>query len=221
MIEKVCVIGAGRVGSAIAARLGERGVGLVDRGAPTDLVLICVPDRAIATVARELEAGPWVAHVSGATPLAALAPHVRRFGVHPLQTIVRRRGPEQLDGAYAAVTGETEEACETGTALAEVLGLRPFALADGEQALYHAGASLASPLLVTLYREAAALFELAGAPPEALLPLMQRTIDNGFEVTGPIARGDWETVEAHLRAIRERRPQLEPLYRALVQASAA
>ena len=75
--------------------------------------------------------------------------------------------------------------------------------------------------LVTLHQAAADLLEAAGAPPEGLVPLMTRTIENAFELTGPIERGDWETVEAHLAAIRERRPELEPLYRALADATAA
>ena len=108
MIERAHVIGAGRVGSALAARLRERGLD-VDADEP-ELVLLCVPDRAIAEVAAGIEPGPWVAHVSGATPLAALDPHARRFGLHPLQTFTRARGPEQLDGAFAAVTAETDEA---------------------------------------------------------------------------------------------------------------
>jgi Rossmann-like domain len=97
VIESVRVIGLGRVGSAIVARLRERGVSLRDDGA--ELVLLCVPDGAIAEVARSVEPGPWVAHVSGATPLGALDPHSRRFSVHPLQTFTRARGPEQFDGA--------------------------------------------------------------------------------------------------------------------------
>ena len=60
----------------------------------------------------------------------------------------------------------------------------------------------------------------AGAPPEGLVPLMRRTIENGFELTGPIERGDWETVEAHRRAIREVRPELESLYDVLAEATA-
>jgi predicted short-subunit dehydrogenase-like oxidoreductase (DUF2520 family) len=104
MIESVQVVGRGRVGAAIAARVAERGLEAGD-GRP-DVVLVCVPDRAIPEVARSIEPGPWVAHVSGATPLAALAPHERRFGVHPLQTFTTSRGPEQLDGASAAVTAE-------------------------------------------------------------------------------------------------------------------
>ncbi|MBA2359149.1 MAG: DUF2520 domain-containing protein [Actinobacteria bacterium] len=219
MLESVRIVGRGRVGNAVTARLSERGVAV--RHGEVDLVLLCVPDRAIAEAARAVEPGPWVAHVSGATPLAALSPHQRRFSVHPLQTIVRWRGAEQLDGAFAAVTAESPDAREVAVGLARLLGLEPFDLADGERGLYHAGAAFASGYLVTLHRAASALLAAAGAPPEALLPLMRRTIDNGFELTGPIARGDWSTVDAHLAAIRTRRPELEPLYQALAEATAA
>jgi len=216
LLQKIQVIGLGRVGSAVAARLGER----VSEQSP-ELVLLCVPDRAIAEVARTIPPGPWLAHTSGATPLSALDPHERRFGLHPLQTFTRARGPEQLDGACAGVTAETEEAREIGFWLARELGLEPFALDDSERALYHAGAVVASNFLVTLHRAAADLAEASGAPPEALVPLMRRVIENDFELTGPIERGDWETVEAHLAAIRERKPELEPVYRALADATAA
>jgi predicted short-subunit dehydrogenase-like oxidoreductase (DUF2520 family) len=217
-VKSVNVVGRGRVGSAIAARLTERGVELREEGA--ELVLLCVPDRELAGVAAEIAPGPWVAHVSGGTPLSALDPHERRFGLHPLQTFTRARGAEQLDGAYAAVSAEGPEALAAGFELARTLGLQPFELDDSLRALYHAGAAVASNFLVTLFRAAAELVEAAGAPPEALLPLMRRTIENGFELTGPIERGDWETVEAHLAAIRESHPELEPMYRALADLTA-
>src|SRR6266513_3358741 len=219
MFESVNVIGRGRVGSAVAARLEERGVALWDDGA--ELVLLCVPDAAIRDVARDLVPGPgWISHVSGGTPLAALDPHQRRFGLHPLQTFTRARGPEQLDGAWAAVTAESEEARVAGFWLAETLGLKPVELADDVRLLYHAGAAIASNYLVTLHAVASELFRAAGAPPEALVPLMRRTIDNGFELTGPIERGDWETVAAHRHAIRASAPELEPLYDVLAEATA-
>jgi predicted short-subunit dehydrogenase-like oxidoreductase (DUF2520 family) len=217
VIETVRVVGAGRVGSAVSARLRARGIELRDDAA--ELVLLCVPDAAIRDAAAAVGPGPWVGHVSGATPLSALAPHRRRFAVHPLQTFTPGRGPEQLDGAYAAVTAETEEARDVARWLARTLGLRPFELADEARPLYHAGAAIASNYLVTLQRAAARLFDLAGAPPEALVPLMRRTIENGFELTGPISRGDWETVEAHVQAIREHAPELEPMYRVLAEAT--
>ncbi|HLY95410.1 MAG TPA: DUF2520 domain-containing protein [Gaiellaceae bacterium] len=219
MLNRIHVIGSGRAGSAIGARLRERGLAVGDDD--PELVLLCVPDTAIAEVAAAIPPGPWIAHVSGATPLAALAPHTRRFSVHPLQTFTLSRGAEQLDGAWAAVTAESEDARDAGIWLAETLGLRPFELADSSRTLYHAGAVFASNYLVTLQRAAALLFEAAGAPPEALEPLMLRTIENDFELTGPISRGDWKTVEAHRAAIRAQLPELDDLYETLAGATLA
>jgi predicted short-subunit dehydrogenase-like oxidoreductase (DUF2520 family) len=216
MIESIDVIGArGRVGRAVSTRLAERGLGPGAR--EPDVVLLCVPDRAIADVAAGLEPGPWVGHVSGGTPLAALAPHVRRFSLHPLQTFTHDRGPEQLDGAWAAVTGASEEALTVATSLAEVLGLHPIALADEHRALYHAGAAIASNYLVTLRRAAGELLAAADIPPESLDPLMRRVIENGFQLTGPLQRGDWETVERHRAAIAEQAPELLEAYDALAR----
>ena len=221
MIETVRIVGAGgRVGSAVSARLAERGVRL-DAEEP-ELVLLCVPDSAIAELAAEIPTGPWVAHVSGATPLSALDPHARRFGLHPLQTFPRAHGPaSQLDGAWGAVTAETEEARALGFELAETLGLRPFELDDARRAAYHAGAAVASNFLVTLRAAGRSLFEAAGAPPDALDPLIRGVLEGGFVLTGPISRGDWATVERHLAVIREERPELERLYLALAEATAA
>jgi len=215
VIERVQVIGSGRVGSAATARLRERGVSVGDDD--PDVLLLCVPDTAIAAVARSLSPGrAWIGHVSGATPLAALEPHERRFSLHPLQTFDRTGDPSQFDGAWAAVTGETDEAIAVARGLAETLGLRPFDLADADRTLYHAGAVFASNYLVTLQRAAVRL----GVPAEGLVPLMTRTIENGFDLTGPIARGDWATVEAHERAIRAAQPELESLYETLAEATA-
>ena len=219
MIESVTVIGArGRVGGAVRARLDERGVELRDGGG--EVVLLCVPDRAIGDVASEIAIGPWVAHVSGGTPLAALEPHVRRFSVHPLQTFTHDRGAEQLDGAWAAISGESDEALALARELAETLGLRPFVLEDDVRALYHAGAAIASNYLVTLRRIAGELLSAANVPPEALDPLMRRVIENGFQLTGPIERGDWDSVERHRDAIAVTAPELLEAYDALAALTA-
>jgi predicted short-subunit dehydrogenase-like oxidoreductase (DUF2520 family) len=217
MFTRIGVVGHGRLGSTVAARLVERGLAVPTEDA--ELLLLCVPDRAIQDVAAKIPAGPWLAHMSGAVPLSALAPHSQRFGLHPLQTFKRDAGASQLDGAWGAVTAESDTARERARWLAGVLGLRPFDLRDDRRALYHAGATVASNFLVTLYRTARQLVDAAGVPPEALLPLMRRTMDNGFELTGPIARGDWSTVEAHLAAIREFSPDVEELYRAMARAT--
>jgi predicted short-subunit dehydrogenase-like oxidoreductase (DUF2520 family) len=214
VIERVQVIGSGRVGSAVSASLQERGVA-VNADDP-DVVLLCVPDTAIPDMARCQTPGrAWIGHVSGATPLAALAPHERRFSLHPLQTFDRSGDPAQLEGAWAAITGESDEALAVARELAELLGLRPFELADEDRTLYHAGAVFASNYLVTLQRAAVRL----GVPAEGVVPLMTRTIENGFDLTGPIARGDWATVEAHKDAIRTAHPELENLYDTLAGAT--
>lgn len=224
MIGTVRIVGTGRAGSTLAARLRQSGLTVTagrEALADADLVLLAVPDGAIREVATQVPIGPWVAHVSGATSVTALAPHERRFCLHPLQTLTMDRGPDQLDGAWAALTFESEEAGEAARWLADRLGLHPFELADADKALYHAGAAMASNFLVTLYRAAAQLLVESGAPPEALVPLMRRVIENGFQLTGPIARGDWATVDAHLAALATRAPDVEPVYRALAEATRA
>jgi predicted short-subunit dehydrogenase-like oxidoreductase (DUF2520 family) len=219
---QVHVIGTGRAGTAIRDRLRERAVAVTD-GRTVDpaaeLVLLCVPDGVIAEVATAVPQGPWIAHVSGATPLSALDPHRDRFGVHPLQTLTRDRGAEQLDGAWAAIGGESEEALERARWLAATLGLRPFTVAEPDRALYHAAAVIGGNYLVTLNQVAQRLLAQVGAPPEAIEPLMLRTVENGFQLTGPIARGDTATVEAHLAALERRAPDLVPLYLALAAAT--
>lgn len=207
---------AGRLADRLPTRTTGRDLDVGE----ADLVLLCIPDGAISEVASAIAPGPWVAHTSGATGLATLAPHERRFSLHPLQTFVHERGPEQLDGAWAAITGESDEALAAARELAGLLGVAPFELDDEDRPIYHAAAAFASSFLVTLHEVAAELIESAGAPPEALEPLMRRTIENGFRHTGPLVRGDWQTIERHREAIRSRRPQLLPLYEALTNATA-
>jgi predicted short-subunit dehydrogenase-like oxidoreductase (DUF2520 family) len=222
MIRTAHLVGFGRAGRTIAERLRERDVGVTvgrDPRPAAELVILCVPDAAIAEVAANVPTGPWIAHVSGATRLAALEPHTRRFSVHPLQTLTLERGPEQLDGAWAAISAETDDGLLHARWLAETLGLRPFEVTDADRTLYHAAAVIGGNFLVTLHRVATRLLDEVGAPPEAIVPLMRRTIDNDFDLTGPIARGDWATVEAHLVALEERASDLVPLYRALVEAT--
>jgi predicted short-subunit dehydrogenase-like oxidoreductase (DUF2520 family) len=221
-LEAVHIIGTGRAGGAIRARLAERGLTVTDGrevDSAAELVILAVPDHVIGEVASGVVVGPWVAHVSGATRLAALEPHARRFSVHPLQTLTRERGADQLDGAWGAISGESDEALARARWLAEALGLRAFEVADADRTLYHAAAVIGGNFLVTLHDVATRLLAEVGAPEEAIVPLMRRTIENGFDLTGPIARGDWTTVEAHLATLEKRAPDLVLLYRALADAT--
>ena len=218
------VIGAGRVGSVVAARLGAQAYG---RGAEVPLdrverVCIATPDAAIAGVcdalAPRLSDRVAVMHFSGATSVHALdsAPGPTA-SVHPVQTVWPERGAGQLEGAYAAVTGDWD----AGAGLARDLGLEPFPLADEMKVLYHAAMVFASNYLVTITATAVELLERTGLDRglalRVLAPLQHRTVDvAGAAPTGPIARGDAETVAAHIDAIGA---DLAPLYRALGRAT--
>ncbi len=134
-----------------------------------------------------------------------------------MQTISPERGPDQLEGAHAAVTGDWE----TGAGLARALGLEPFPLADEMKVLHHAAMVFASNYLVTVTATAVELLERTGLDRDlalrVLAPLQHRTVEvAGAAPTGPIARGDAETVAAHLEAIG---PAVAPLYRALGRAT--
>jgi predicted short-subunit dehydrogenase-like oxidoreductase (DUF2520 family) len=221
VIPRCAVIGRGRLGTALAASLpgavGPLGRGATGEGA--DVVLLAVPDAAIADAAAAVTPGPLVGHCSGATTLAPLAPH-EAFGLHPLMTVT---GPDAgFRGAGAAVAGTTPRALATARSLAEALGMTPFEVADEDRAAYHAAASIASNFLVTLEWAAE---RVGGLDRELLAPLVRATVENWVAsgpqgaLTGPIARGDEETVARQRAAIGERAPDLLPLFDALAAAT--
>ena len=199
---------------------GPAGRGEVPRG---EAILLCVPDAEIeAAAAAVAGAARFVGHASGATPLTALAASgAAAFGLHPLQTVSDRDA--LFTGCGCAVAGSTPESLATATALAEALGMRPFEIADGDRAAYHAAASVASNFLVTLEAAAERIAGEAGlAPHEAralLAPLVRTTVENwaahGPEraLTGPVARGDEATIARQRAAVPE---DLLPLFDALV-----
>ena len=106
-------------------------------------------------------------------------------------------------------------------ALGPTFGARIFATFDAPRISARFVLTIAAAFLVTLHDVAGELMETVGAPPEALEPLIRRTVENGFRHTGPLVRGDRATIESHLEAIGARRPDLLPLYRALADAEAA
>ena len=224
---ETAIVGAGRLGTVLAAALGTRpplGRGADARGA--DVVLLCVPDAEIAAAAAAIVPGPLVGHCSGATGLDVLAPH-ESFSLHPLMTVPAGARPEVLRGAGCAVAGTTPRALEVARALAGRLGLRSTEIAEEDRAAYHAAASVAANFLVTLEGAAERLAATAGVPRELLVPLVRAAVDNwaalGPEqaLTGPVARGDAETVARHRAAIAERAPDLLELYDALADATRA
>jgi predicted short-subunit dehydrogenase-like oxidoreductase (DUF2520 family) len=193
-----------------------------------DIVLLAVPDDAVARVAATVPPGPWLGMLSGATPLAALGDGPRRFVLHPAQTMERDGGAVQLDGVTAFVTGASPEALRAASDLARALDLRVAPLDESARPLPHLACVLASPSLVALEAAAVGVLARAGIDREAALaalrPLVEQSVARVFGAgsltpTGPVARGDAGTIAGHLAALERAVPELLPLYRALGEAT--
>jgi len=239
-LPPLAVIGAGRVGSSIAAAAQRAGADTrlagrehaLDACQDAEAALLCVPDAAIGAAARAIApAVPplrFVGHVSGASGLEAVAAAGApgSFSLHPLQTVPDAGA--DFTGAPCAIAGSDAEALELARALAELVGMRPFEVPEEHRAAYHAAASIASNFLVALEESAAALLESIGVDEarELLSPLVLRSAANWSErgaaaLTGPIARGDEATVARHLESLHARAPELVPLYTALAERARA
>ena len=229
-LPRVAVVGRGRLGRVVSAGLRSVGVDASEplpRGADLSqagVILLCVPDAQLSAAAAQLAPGPVVGHCSGATGLSVLAGH-EGFSLHPLMTVTLQDDPSCLAGAGAAIAATTPRALETARRLAAALDLRPFELADADRAAYHAAASIASNFLITLEAAAERVATGTGVTREVLVPLVRATIENwaalGPEqaLTGPIARGDEQTVAVHRTAVAERAPELLAVYDALAEAT--
>jgi predicted short-subunit dehydrogenase-like oxidoreductase (DUF2520 family) len=229
MLPTCAIVGAGRLGCALAAAL-EGSSGPFGRGADpagAEAVLLCVPDGEIAAAAAAITPGPLVGHCSGATTLAPLlAAGHEAFSMHPLMT-VPAEGAARFEGAGAAVAGSSERAVHAARVIAARLGMRPVVIADEDRVAYHAAAAMASNFLTTIEGAAERLGATAGLDRALLVPLVRESVEKWAELgaaralTGPIARGDEATVQRHREAIAERTPDLLPLYDALADATRA
>jgi predicted short-subunit dehydrogenase-like oxidoreductase (DUF2520 family) len=206
---------------------------------PAALVL-AVPDQEIERTAAALSGRPWPAdslalHVSGAVEVAALAPLASAGlacgGFHPLKSFLDlERDIASWAGTVVAVEG-APAAVDLAGRLAGRLRARPFTLAPGARAAWHAGASHACNHLVALTDQALDLMQRAGlardAARAALLPLLAGTLDNlrahapAHALTGPVARGDVPVVRRHLQALAEAPPDVAAAYRALARRALA
>ena len=226
--RSLTIVGGGRLGTALADALTKAGVsvvGPVRRNEPIrgDVVLFAVADRDIASAAATAPAGAIVGHTAGALTLDVLGPH-ERFSFHPLVTA--SDGRALFAGASAAVAGSTPRALEIARTLAERLSMEPLEIPDGRRAAYHAAASIAANFLVTLESMAARVGSAADLDRRHLLPLARAALENwgaigSAALTGPIARGDRETVGRHRAAVAAAAPELLPAWDAMAAATAA
>lgn len=254
------IVGAGAVGTALARRMAACGYpvaavlsrrsaaaqALADHvqapvasahwaDLPADVrsVVLCVPDDAIADVARQLSTvtHDWpatiVAHTSGAHTAAALealdAAGSAVMSFHPLQTFTPESPPSVFEGIYVGIEGDAL-AVAWGRQLAEVLGATPVVIKAAAKTRYHLAASMASNGLVALMgvvEEVVASAGIEAAPGALVRPLVEQTWRNlqggrPHEVlTGPVSRGDEDTVTAHAEALIAHARHLLPVYAAL------
>jgi predicted short-subunit dehydrogenase-like oxidoreductase (DUF2520 family) len=215
----VRIVGSGRAGGSFAAALAAVGweVEVLGRGDPlagaaagVDLLLLAVPDGAVAGVAAAVDPAPGggtvVAHCSGALGLAPLSGHRRRAVLHPLVSL-----PDAPTGALALRGGAWFGLAAEGDPLAAevvvALGGRAVTVAEGDWARYHAAAVVASNHLVALLGQVERIAAGIGVPLEAYLALAGGSLANveamgpAAALTGPVRRGDWSTVERHLAAL--------------------
>lgn len=226
----------------------RRAAGLIDVCAPLrsaqqvadrcDLVFITTPDAVIAEVARAVtwHPGQGVAHCCGAASTELLDDAAQAGAavgaMHPFQTFAAIDGPgqaaERLNGVTFAISG-TGWLAEFLPELAASLGGRGIEIPGGMRPLYHASAVLSSGYLTTLLDAAVGLWTSMGFTEEdgvkAAAPLARATIDAiekvgpADAVTGPVVRGDAETIAAHLELLSQHAAHLLPLYRQLTESS--
>jgi predicted short-subunit dehydrogenase-like oxidoreductase (DUF2520 family) len=257
------VIGAGRVGTVLAAALGRAGHPVVAASAVSDasvqriarvlpgaavlppadvigaadLILLTVPDDALGALVSGLAttgaplAGRLLAHASGRHGLAVLEPATRLgalpLALHPVMTFTGR--PDDLEKLTGISFGVTAPGplLPVAEALVMEMGGEPVPIAEESRDLYHAALASSANHLVTLVAQARDLLGQAGvADPERLLgPLLFAALDNALRLgdgalTGPVARGDADTVASHLRALRRVAPETVPAYVALARLTA-
>ena len=234
--HSVRVVGPGRAGGALASALTNvgwtvlrpvrRGDSLADAAKDVDLLLIATPDGVIEEVAASITPidTTVVAHLSGARGLDVLATHPLRAALHPLTSMPTADvGAERLArGAWFALDANNDAAMMVVESVVSALGGRSFVVNDEHRVAYHAAAAIASNHVVALLGSAERVAASADVPLGAYLELVRATIDNIEDLgvidalTGPVARGDWETVTRHREAID---PSELALYDALVEAA--
>jgi predicted short-subunit dehydrogenase-like oxidoreductase (DUF2520 family) len=229
-LPSVRTIGRGRAGSSLVRALVAAGwtdAGSLGRGddvadaagGDVDLLVIATPDAVVGDVAATVApvASCVVAHLAGSLGLDVLtgAAHVRAAAIHPLRAIPT--GDTALDGAWFAVAGDP-----LAHDVVEAIRGRAIEVADPDRAAYHAAAVVASNHLVALLGQVERVAATAGVPLDAFLDLVRGTVDNverlgpRAALTGPVARGDWDTVARHLGALD---PSEREAYTALAHAA--
>lgn len=223
--EAAAFIGKGVQNSAVQS------VSLPDLAEAASHVMVAVPDDALPSVVQTLAASPSpvrvVLHTCGSRgpeALKELADRGASCGVlHPLQTIsTREQGAADLPGSYFGITA-SGEALEWATDICRLLEGHPLIITPERRPLYHAAAVMASNYIVAMIDAAAMLLGQAGVASDqalpALAPLIEASVRNALTagpiqaLTGPIERGDEQTIASHLLALGDAPESVRHLYR--------
>jgi len=211
----------------------------LQRAATSPVILLATPDDSLAEVARQLRAcgpapGTLLVHFSGFHRARVLLQEgddtLRALAIHPLQTFASpSAGVANLPGSPCSLEGD-EGAMAVGEDLVRALGATPFRIRGEQKALYHAAACVLSNHLVANTRVACEILAACGVPAsqtfELLMPLFEGTCRNLLDLgpeqalTGPVSRGDIETVRAHLEALESLPSGLQEAYRTLARQAA-
>jgi predicted short-subunit dehydrogenase-like oxidoreductase (DUF2520 family) len=239
----ILIVGAGRLGKALALRLTEAGYTVTKIASrcsrlpgrlATDIVWFCVPDGEIARAAKNYSKLNWdgkaAFHSSGVLSSDALD-RLRKAGavvasVHPLMTFVAGSAPE-LFGVPFAIEGD-ERAIGVARRVVRDLGGAAFVIEKRAKVAYHAFATMICPLLVALLAASERVAGLAGIGRQQarrrMAPIIRQTLLNYERLgptgafSGPIVRGDVETIREHLNAITNL-PKAKNAYVGLVWAA--
>ena len=220
----------------VTRRLDADVIGIGEPIPAADLIIIAVRDHAIEDVAGQLapvarNAAARAVHLSGATPVEALAAFasqgIATGSLHPLQTMPNPdRGARSLVGSWMAVTADEPLRSELCSFVAS-LGGRPFDLRDVDRSAYHAAAAAAANFSTAAFVIAQRLLASTDVPFDAARPLVEQIVANAFELgpraslTGPIARGDVDTIAAQIDAVRLLAPDLAAAFEDMVSATTA
>jgi predicted short-subunit dehydrogenase-like oxidoreductase (DUF2520 family) len=219
--------------AASSARKTSAAAVALDRATlDADLLWLCISDDAIGNCAKQIAnrgtTAKMALHSSGALPSDVLEP-LRKRGLavaaaHPLMSFVAGPVPPMRDVLFA-VEGD-RAAVTAASKVARDLGAVPFTIRKDKKALYHAFGAFTSPLLIAHFAAAEKLALVAGVPKasvrKAMQPIVRRTLENYFAnsgaaaFSGPLVRGDVETVRKHLTALRPF-PEALGLYSALLK----
>jgi predicted short-subunit dehydrogenase-like oxidoreductase (DUF2520 family) len=223
----LAIIGRGKLGSALEKALITAGHVVLDDPVTSELIILCVPDDAIAQVSQAYQGHP-MAHTSGSNASTILAGNGLKASMHPIQTVRSGAEANVFHGIHVSLEGHPELTPLIAQLVTDV-GAIPLPVTSEQKKAIHLAAVMVSNFTIALHMMADEVLKSSGIDTpstEMFKPLLDRTIANLREVgpaearTGPAVRGDLETIRAHL-AVLHGYPSAEAAYKVLSEVLVA